>query len=138
MKKIVCLFLVPVLLTGCATQNTVELARIAEKGYEKYLLQDKVADLIRVRAPAGQTIEFTIKGAEELVLNTQVPALSIMPQGNNALRDFMDGAARIATVAGAAAVGYKGVTALGDIATSPTVVMQPEPLVVNPVIVGAQ
>ena len=123
------------LTTGCATQRTVEMAQIASDAYKVYVQQEKVASLIELHAAHGQTLELTLSGANKIILNTQVPALSMLPREPDSMRAFMDGAARISGVAAAGFVGYRGVGALEKVATSPTVVTQPAPLIVRPEII---
>lgn len=106
------LLLCVLLCAGCATKNSIEMGKIAAGAYKDYISQERSSELLSVRAPEGQTITLSISGAEEIVVRTQTTPLSVLNSQDDSLRTIVDGAARIATVAGAAIVGRDMVEAI--------------------------
>jgi len=121
-------------LTGCTTQRGLDAANLAKEAHSNYLNQDRSVKLVRLEAAEGK--ELMIFGLKSIEMNTLVTPLSMMPKSPDTVRAVADGVARVVGIAGAAAVGWRGVSALSDVATQgPTIVEQPQPLIVRPEVV---
>jgi hypothetical protein len=77
--------------------------------------------------------EISIKGDNiALTVENQLTPLSVYPRGASTVSKIIDGAVRLGTVAGAA---YVGNTLAEGASRGPTVVNQPDPIIVEPTIV---
>lgn len=123
MIKLTTLALVAIVLgSGCTSAGSkTDPTKIAMAYYQ----QDRTYDTLKL---TGVT-ELTLKGTNlNIAVANQLTPLSIYPRDPSTLKTVIDGAARIATTVGAA---YVGNTLAGGLSRGPTVVNQPEPIIVE-------
>lgn len=111
------------LASGCATQKLSTDARLA---YEAFIGQRRSYHAVALR---GRDMAISITGADELVLEAPLNPLSALSNDNDTVPRLVDSAARVA-------LGIAGIEALRQIGTQPpTVVPQPEPMIVRPEVI---
>lgn len=126
-KRMVTSMLLLPLISGCATQGSVEAAREARLAYQSFIAQPRTYTAIRLH---GETMTVTLTGVTEFVMESPLPPLSAMPTEH-------DAPGRIADAAKNTLLGLAGIAALHDIGTQgATVVQQPAPLVVRPEVIS--
>jgi len=109
--------------SGCTSSGQAA----ASNAYEDYISQQRTFTCLRVEAADGQSISIT--GIKELEIESPLQHLSAMPQSDNVW-------AKLIEKGGNVAMAFGGFNLLRAATTrDPTVVMQPEPLVVSPEIV---
>ncbi len=116
------------LSTGCATRNGPALAKEARLAYQAFITQPRTFNSLSI---TGAT-SFQVTG-ENMTLSMEAPLnpLQAMPQDGDTLPRIADAVKN--TVLGAA-----GIYTLGQIGTQkPTIVSQPQPLVVRPEVIHA-
>ena len=132
MKKILSLSLcafVPLclLVSGCATENSVKMAKEARLAYQSFLAQPRTFSSLEL---AGSNMEFRVSGASRIVMQAPLNPLEVMPRDPDAVGRIADAAKN--TVLGAACIAT-----LGKVATQgPTIVTQPAPTIVRPEVVN--
>jgi hypothetical protein len=111
--------------SGCATQNSVKLAQEARLAYEAFLKQPRDFQPLAIH---GSNMTFSVNGASSIVMSAPLNPLEAMPRDP-------DTVGRIADAAKNALLGTAGIYTLGKVATSPTVVNQPAPMIVRPEVI---
>jgi hypothetical protein len=122
--KTLALFPLLLLVSGCATENSVKMARIAKEAYGIYQAQPRTYSAVTMK---GSNI--TITGVNELVMEAPLNPLEAMPKDSDTVGKIVDGVKNTA-------LGITGIYGLTAAATrEPTVVAQPQPLIVRPEVV---
>jgi len=124
MKTAAILLMTGLILSGCASTGKIDPTAIAMAYYR----QDRTYDPVKVegvseitmKAPEGQTIS--------VVLTSQLQPLSIYPRDPSTLKQLLEGLADLGVVIGASMVGLELVE---GVSRGPTVVKQPDPIIVN-------
>ena len=114
---------------GCATANGVKTAEQARKAYESFIGQRRTYEAFAIE---GSNVTFSITGANRIVMQAPHEPLHAMPQDP-------DTAMRLFDAAKNTILGGLGIYTMGKIATQgPTIVQQPDPVIVSPEVVQAQ
>jgi hypothetical protein len=113
------------LAAGCASEKA---AANALEAYRAFQAQPRTYAAVRMQFAPGGAGEVTVKGVEEMKLEAPLNPLSAM-QGS-------DNIARLVDAVKGALLGAFGIYTLGQVASmEPTVVKQPEPMIVRPEII---
>lgn len=123
---IIAVLLVSVCGAGCATNS---VPADTNRMYETYVNQPPTAELLTIRAPAGQTIKLSVEGAEFISVSTLLTPKSILPKDPSTMERLIDGTASVLKWG---IGGYYSSKILSEAFAVPKTV---DPLVVNPEIV---
>ena len=126
MRVIVIVCLLAVISCGCATKNGVEIAKSAERAYGVFQAQPRTYTAVLFE---GTNMTITVSGVTKWSMEAPLNPLQAMPKDP-------DTAMRLTDKIGNTIMGVAGIGALTYSATRPpTIVQQPEALVVRPEIV---
>ena len=118
MKTLISACLMAVICSGCSSIKEVD----ANKWAKEYYNQPRVADMVTIR---GKGMSITLTNVDEMKISTIMPAISVVPKEQGIMDSLMSAIPNI----GMAALAYHGLS------QKPTIVNQPEPMVLRPEIV---
>lgn len=121
MIKFASLITIGFLVLGCSTSPLKKVD--ANAWVHDYYNQPRSADLVYIE---GTNISVTISGATKFRIATQLPVISVIPRDPSTL----DTLGNMIPSLGLTAVALKGLS------TKPTIVNTPNPLIVEPTIIG--
>lgn len=111
--------------SGCASGPSVDMNRV----YDTYVNQPPTAELLTIRAPAGQTVSLSVEGAEFISVSTLLTPKSILPKDPSTMERVIDG---VVSVAKWGIGGYYSSQILQTALEAPQTV---DPVVVEPTVV---
>lgn len=112
--------LVLVLFSGCAGLQTKKID--ANEWAKDYYGQQRTGDLVTLK---GKAMSITMTGVDEMKLSAQLPPISIIPREPS----WYDSMSQLLPTLGLA---WMGISAINK---GPTIVTQPQPLVVEPTVI---